>query len=236
MPAHPDVQFVVAVLTPTLIHSSTPGTGKTIMMLSLILATLDQLSSPEEAFHEQRIPMTPLALRHFPTPSATAERAKLPNPRRFYRDTGLPSLVELMLHEVRVSPSPAHPLREHLDMLGQHLLRPLRANVPFYLHTDPPRDVGYGTARGANAVVAPRVVYLTAATLVVVPDNLQIQWANEVLKHCTDVLRMLFVKDKDALPDAPVLATDYDVSCLPEADTCVGIWTTDFVWVASLRR
>ena len=206
------------------------------MMLSLILATLDQLSSPEEAFHEQRIPMTPLALRHFQTASVTAERAKLPNPRRFYRDTGLPSLVELMLHQVRVSPSPAHPLREHLDMLGQHLLRPLRANVPFYLHTDPPRDVGYGTARGANAVVAPRVVYLTAATLVVVPDNLQIQWANEVLKHCTDVLRMLFVKDKDALPDAPVLATDYDVSCLPEADTCVGIWTTDFLWVASLRR
>ena len=56
------------------------------------------------------------------------------------------------------------------------------------------------------------MVYLTAATLVVVPDNLQMQWASEILKHCTDLLRVLVVKNKEELPDAPVLATDYDVS------------------------
>ncbi|KAI0695860.1 SNF2 family N-terminal domain-containing protein [Cerioporus squamosus] len=188
------------------------GTGKTIMMLSLILATLDQLPSPEEAFHEQRIPMTPLSLRHFQTASAIDERAKL-SKSKVLRDTGLPPLVEIMMHHIRVAPDGVRvPLREHqAELEQQNLWAPLRANVPFYMHTDPPRDVGYGAARGAQ-VNAPRVMYLTAATLVVVPDNLQIQWANEILKHCTEVLRVLFVRDKDELPDAPVLATDYDVS------------------------
>ncbi|RPD56352.1 hypothetical protein L226DRAFT_538078 [Lentinus tigrinus ALCF2SS1-7] len=185
------------------------GTGKTIMMLSLILATLGQLSSPAEAFHEQRVPMTPLSLRHFQSPSATAERAKLKTSKVF-RNTGFPSLVETMLHGIRVAPN-GTPLREHQDALGPHLCGPLQANVPFYIHTDPPRDVGYGAARGANAHAPPRVVYLTAATLVVVPDNLQIQWANEILKHCTEVLRVLLVRDREELPDAPVLATDYDM-------------------------
>ena len=55
-------------------------------------------------------------------------------------------------------------------------------------------------------------MYLTTATLAIVPDNLQRQWANEILKHCTDFLRVLDVGDKDELPDAPVLAADYDVS------------------------
>ncbi|RDX46999.1 hypothetical protein OH76DRAFT_1465208 [Lentinus brumalis] len=188
------------------------GTGKTIMMLSLILATLDQLPSPEEAFHEQRIPMTPLALRHFQTASAIDERAKLSKSSKVLRDTGLPSLVEIMLHYIRVAPGGVRaPLHEHqAELEQQNLWDPLRANVPFYIHTDPPRDSGYGGVRGAQAN-APRVMFLTAATLVVVPDNLQIQWANEILKHCTDMLRVLFVRDKDELPDAPVLATDYDV-------------------------
>ena len=55
-------------------------------------------------------------------------------------------------------------------------------------------------------------MYLTTATLAVVPDNLQQQWANEILKHCTDLLRVLNVGAKDELPDAPALALDYDVS------------------------
>ena len=182
------------------------------MMLSLILATLDQLSSPEATYHEERIPMTPLALRHFQTPSATAQRERLPRKGLTYRDVGVPSLTELMLHQLRVSPN-AYGLRTQQDVLERRgLWEPLRANVPFYLHTERPRDdAGFYQPRGGGAA-SPRVVYLTAATLVVVPDNLQMQWASEILKHCTDLLRVLVVKSKEELPDAPVLATDYDVS------------------------
>ena len=186
------------------------GTGKTVMMLSLILATLDQLSSPEEAFHEQRTPMTPVALRHFQTPDAIAERSKLAMDK-VLRNTGIPSLVELMLHRCRVQPETLA-LRENQEQLKQqNLWRPLRANVPFYLSTDPPKDVGYGAARGSSGS-APRVMYLTTATLVVVPDNLELQWHNEINKHTTGgILRVLTVQKKE-LPSAPKLATDYDVS------------------------
>ncbi|KAI0707952.1 P-loop containing nucleoside triphosphate hydrolase protein [Earliella scabrosa] len=185
------------------------GTGKTVMMLSLILATLDQLSSPEEAFHEQRTPMTPVALRHFQTPDAIAERSKLAKDK-VLRNTGIPSLVELMLHRCRVQPETLA-LRENQEQLKQqNLWRPLRANVPFYLSTDPPKDVGYGAARGSSGS-APRVMYLTTATLVVVPDNLELQWHNEINKHTTGgILRVLTVQKKE-LPSAPKLATDYDV-------------------------
>ncbi|TBU46858.1 P-loop containing nucleoside triphosphate hydrolase protein [Dichomitus squalens] len=187
------------------------GTGKTVMMLSLILATLDDLSSPEATYHEERVPMTPLAIRHFQTPSATAERKKLPKKGKAYRDVGVPSLTEIMLHQLRVCPNSLR-LRNQQDVLEQrNLWEPLRANVPFYLHTEPRRDdVGWYQAR-SGSVSSPKVMYLTTATLVVVPDNLHMQWASEILKHCTDFLRVLVVKNKEELPDAPVLATDYDI-------------------------
>lgn len=185
------------------------GTGKTVMMLSLILATIDQLAAPEEAFHEERVPITPLALRHFQTHNAIAERAKLAN-SKVLKDTGVPSLVEIMLHQCRLAPDRSA-LRKYEDKLDQlKLLRPLRENAPFYLHTDPPRDVGYGAARGGNNDM-PKVIYLTSATLVVVPENLQLQWMREISLHVTNEVRVLFVRHQDELPDAPVLATNYDV-------------------------
>lgn len=207
-------RLAVALTTP-----APTGTGKTVMMLSLILATLDDLSAPEEAYHEERVPMTPLALRHFQTAAATAERDKLPKkgilPPPAYRDVGVPSLTELVVHQVCLRPNGLR-LRDREDYLKEdhpHLWKALRRNVPFYLHTDPPRDVGWYTSRGGTPF-APKVMYLTTATLAVVPDNLQRQWANEILKHCTDFLRVLDVGDKDELPDAPVLAADYDVGRL----------------------
>ena len=186
------------------------------MTLALILATLDDLSAPEEAYHEERVPMTPLALRHFQTATAAAERDKLPKkgilPPPAYRDVGVPPLTELMVHQLRLRPNAVR-LRDQEDVLRSehpYLWRSLRANVPFYLHTDP-SDARLYSSRGGSPF-APKMMYLTTATLAVVPDNLQRQWANEILKHCTDFLRVLDVGDKDELPDAPVLATDYDVS------------------------
>ncbi len=204
--------LIAALTTVFFLHT---GTGKTVMMLSLILATLDDISAPEEAYHEERVPMTPLSLRHFQTAAATAERDKLPKkgilPPPAYRDVGVPPLTELMLHQLRLRPNSLWVRSQEDVEEKQHLWKAFRENVPFYLHTDPPRDVGWYASRGGSPF-APKVMYLTTATLAVVPDNLQRQWANEILKHCTDFLRVLDVGDKDELPDAPVLATDYDVS------------------------
>ncbi|KAI0739836.1 hypothetical protein C8Q80DRAFT_1274868 [Daedaleopsis nitida] len=85
-----------------------------------------------------------------------------------------------------------------------------RTSGSTYIHTEPPRDAGYGASPGARND-APRIVYLSTETLVIVPDDLQLQWVNEAFKHTTDLLRVLRVPRRDELLDAPVLATDYNV-------------------------
>lgn len=120
--------------------------------------------------------------------------------------------MELMVHQLRLRPNTLQ-LHDWEDNLKEHHFHPLEAlrrNVPFYLHTDLPCDMGWYTSRGGTPF-ASKVMYLTTAMLVVMPDNLQQQWANEILKHCTDFLWVLDVGDKDELPDAPMLATDYNV-------------------------
>ncbi|KAI9068581.1 hypothetical protein FKP32DRAFT_1587558 [Trametes sanguinea] len=191
------------------------GTGKTIMILSLILATKDQISKPEEAWYEERLPLTPLAFRKFQTPSVKAVRDRLTGSKKKKADSpeGFPSLVEILLHKCRVSPEGVGLQDlETQEMLERHrLFKPWRANVPFYLQFQPPSDDFLGRRARQQTAVGPRVMYLTTATLVIVPDNLRRQWANEILKHCTDILRVYLVDDKRELPDAPVLATDFDI-------------------------
>ncbi|KAH9848857.1 P-loop containing nucleoside triphosphate hydrolase protein [Lenzites betulinus] len=196
------------------------GTGKTVMVLSLILGTLDQLAAPEEGIHEERTPLTNVAFRCFQTAPVLSERAKFSGgkKRKESVDSGFPSLAEIILHKIRVAPE-GIPWREpeEQDRLDRHRMwKPLMANVPFYLHTPDPPEAAYGR-RGRQETSGPKVMYLTSATIVIVPDNLRRQWANEILKHCTDLLRVLLVEDNRELPDAPVLATYYDVGFSQEA-------------------
>ncbi|KAH9981425.1 SNF2 family N-terminal domain-containing protein [Lactifluus volemus] len=135
------------------------GTGKTIMVLALVLVTIDQLSQPEESIHDSRPVMTPLAFRHFPYPQFEAARKSLSSPRPIPArdDHSFPRLLEM---------------------------------------------------------------FLTSATLIVVPPNLLAQWNSEILKHCLgpeesdDALRYLVVNPKDELPAARLLATNYDIVLL----------------------
>lgn len=190
------------------------------MILSLILATLDQLSAPDEGIHEERNPLTPIAFQKFRTEAALSEREKLSGggPRKKRKTTtgdgGFPTLVDILLHKCRVAPEgiPLRDPRQQERMEGHSLLRPLMANVPFYLQTHDLEETSGRRAR-QQGTKGPKVMYLTSATLVIVPDNLRRQWANEILKHCTDLLRVLLVDDKHELPDATTLASDYDVSC-----------------------
>ncbi|KAL1937641.1 hypothetical protein VTO73DRAFT_13027 [Trametes versicolor] len=197
------------------------GTGKTIMILSLILSTINQLASPEEGIHEERTPMTPIAFRRFQTASVLSQRAKLSGARKRKGpdDSGFPSLAEIILHKCRVEPEDI-PWREPAEQerLERHRMwKPLMANVPFYLHSPDPPEAAYGRRARQQEISGPKVMYLTAATLVIVPDNLRRQWANEILKHCTDLMRVLLVEDQRDLPDAPQLATYYDIVLMSQS-------------------
>ncbi|KAJ8480788.1 hypothetical protein ONZ51_g6428 [Trametes cubensis] len=200
------------------------GTGKTIMILSLVLATLDQLASPEEGIYEARHPLTPLALKLFDTSAVISERAKLAGRRKSKTDPDrrFPSLVEIMIHKCRVSPEgiPLHDPEVQEMLEQQHLWKAIRANVPFYLHSQPAPEGAVGRRARTHSSNGPKVMFLTSATLIIVPDNLRRQWANEILKHCTDVLRVLLVDDKRELPDAPVLATDFDIILMSHSRFC----------------
>jgi hypothetical protein len=59
--------------------------------------------------------------------------------------------------------------------------------------------------------IPPRKVYLTTATLVVVPANLVRQWESEIRKHTNGLLKVLVLsKSTDELPQAVELA-EYDI-------------------------
>lgn len=188
------------------------------MILALVLATIDQLPEPEEAVLDPRPVMTPISFRHFPYPphSSARERISQHYPRR--RRTGdlpespsIPSLQQLLLHHLRVHPAGLK-LRHNQDLLENLLVsEALHNNVPFYLHynIEPPTT---RKASRKHVEQRPRVMYLSAASLVVVPLNLFHQWESEVHKHCLDeVLNVYVADDSKQLPHAPRLASRYDV-------------------------
>jgi SNF2-related domain len=189
------------------------------MVLALVLATIDQLSKPEESIHDARSVMTPLALRHFPHPQFEAARKRLStrcSGAPAHGGNSFPRLMEIMLHYVRTYPDGLD-LRQNVEWLQNRGLQTLiDLNVPFYLQSQEP--VMSARPRRKNANRGFRTMYLTSATLVVVPPNLLAQWNSEILKHCLgpeesdDALRFLVVKPKDELPAARPLASNYDVS------------------------
>ncbi|KAF8635489.1 hypothetical protein AX17_003879 [Amanita inopinata Kibby_2008] len=198
------------------------GTGKTVMILTLIVSTIREMSSPEESLQDDRPLMTPLAFRHFPSVYETA-RKRLPFAQRgsvSMQSDDFPSLVEILLHHGRAVPSTSIPnlttvegIKRHKKQaaLEEHIeLTPIAAlwyaNAPFYLHYEGP-----GVRSQRKPVDGPRLMYLTPATLIVVPPNLLSQWDREIIKHCSYPLRVLILRTGTRVPSAKALASDYDI-------------------------
>lgn len=184
------------------------------MILALVLATIDQLPSPEESILDTRPVLTPLAFRAFP--SADVIDARKRATRRADHNSMLPShkvpsLVEILLHRIRVSPETLGVRYYKEELEARNLLHLLQHNTPFYYHHDVEVQNQRSTGRRQKPYPGPRLVYLTTASLIVVPPNLVAQWYSEILKHCRSVLRILVLKNKTELPRAKVLASDYDV-------------------------
>ncbi|KAF9484636.1 hypothetical protein BDN70DRAFT_872149 [Pholiota conissans] len=197
------------------------GTGKTIMMISLIVATRRQLSSPEPSLIDDHVVMTPVAYHHFPSSTFTAarKRAGFPHSSLAHDSTNVPSLVELLLHRARTDPycDVSHNSSQYEQRVMQEdkfnnlqLAQMMHSNVPFY-HQYLGEPTNQHRGRRIHQPRTPRAMYLTAATLVVVPANLISQWDREITRHCAIPLRVLILRAKSPMPSVQSLATDYDI-------------------------
>lgn len=190
------------------------------MILSLILASRKALPKPPEEMTDDSSVLTPLSIRYFPYSQHISARklAMRGKPRSEHR---LPSLVEICCDSIRSSPEEVdfEQHEEELEMRG--LWEPINSNTPFYLHLD--RNFMRETPGLRQKMKLPRVMYLSPATIIVVPRTLVAQWRSEILKHCSASVRHLVIKGSTKIPPAHKLASDYDVStsllsaghCLP---------------------
>ncbi|KIM48685.1 hypothetical protein M413DRAFT_437870 [Hebeloma cylindrosporum] len=176
------------------------GTGKTVMMLSLIVATRKQISSPEPSIVDDRPVMTPLAFRHFPGSEFDLAR------KRMFAGTNPYCEIDEVLSNNRYRRN----LEKEDEVNTLPLGKMIRANVPFYHHYlgEPSNRE---RAQRNRLDERPKVIYLTSATLVVVPPNLLSQWDREITKHCELALRVLILRTSTIMPNARSLATNYDI-------------------------
>lgn len=177
------------------------------MVLALILSTIDQLPEPEQSIYTPTI-LTPISFRHFRDDEDRASRERA----RWKKSTGeFPSLVEILHHYLRVNPEKTRSrLRDLLSEDNPGLLESIERNVPYYLHYNDEAE-RVRSSRGARTVASPRVIYLTSATLIVVPPNLVAQWVSEIHKHVSSDMRVLVIRQNDDLPSALLLAREFDV-------------------------
>lgn len=105
------------------------------MILGLILATVDQLSQPEESLLDYRPVMSPLAYRTFPADEYLNARRRAGMHKSSTLDvTRVPSLVEILLHRIRTWGDKVD-TRSHEEQLeASNLWQLLQANTPFYHH------------------------------------------------------------------------------------------------------
>ena len=190
------------------------GTGKTVMTLSLILSTVDQLPAPPESFEAVTPMLTPIAFKLFPSePYSGARRLIVPS-RRGAKNERLevPSLLETMVHYVRINSESVGLQHAEEELQAARLWDPIMANTPFYFHQDG-KTTNHRRALRDRARAAPVVTYLSPATLVLVPQNLLGQWETEINKHCTTQIpqRVLVIQKDVKIPSPKQLASDYIV-------------------------
>jgi len=184
------------------------------MTLALILSTVDQLPAPPEAVDTITPVLTPIAYKLFPSEPFSGARKSAAPGKRGAKDERLevPSLLETMVHYVRVNSESVGLQPAEEELRAARLWDPIMANTPFYFQRDP-KTADRKRALRVRARVAPVVTYLSPATLVLVPQNLLGQWENEINKHCTSQIpqRVLVIQKEVKIPSPKQLASDYIV-------------------------
>lgn len=192
------------------------------MVLALVLGTLRELPAPEESVIDARPVLTPLAFRHFPSGEFSSTRERMSRSSRSKKlpveHDRVPTFREILLHQLCINPDSQVAKDEKRQFLSETFEQlPMydlwkKANTPFYFHfQDDYQLTDFRTSHRGRSNPGPRMMYLSAATLIVVPPNLIGQWDREIHKHCEETPRTLIVRSKTVLPQAKDLAADYDV-------------------------
>lgn len=210
------------------------GTGKTLICLALILHTRHEVAQPDAEPMASAITssmalefpsdeyrgadpaegtLTRFVAGVFGAPivgerlgQSRKRNAPVPPHIRMNKRHAPTSLVNITAHKLRTTYSLSHEEFSTLPPHLQHLLGNLSA--PFFnLWPAAPAR----TSR-ASSDRTPVRVYVSAATLVLIPQTLIAQWHQEIEKHCPGTLRVLSVSDtRTELPAALSLAQDYDL-------------------------
>lgn len=174
------------------------GVGKTLISLALILATLHQPCTMPDDLDNCSMVTTANAMRTYPF---TAER----DLRRSVNWEGLklkrPTLVRLC----------SNVLARHDHTAAQDLHTPTRessrlSQTPFFYYTPPQEE--YTRTRNATrpAPNPPVKMFLSPATLIVVPAILMVQWRAEAEQHLdAGALKLLAISAKGDMPGIGVL-------------------------------
>ncbi|KIY61505.1 hypothetical protein CYLTODRAFT_495226 [Cylindrobasidium torrendii FP15055 ss-10] len=190
------------------------GTGKTVMTLGLILGTRLSLSSPESPLGVD-VPTvySPTSMTKFSGQVYDAQRQVLLNREEIYRPRlPCPTLSDLLIHRAATHPDQVYsaPADERILALLERRANQFVRNQPFYY--TPSAVPSYNSRELRSASTArPRKMFLTPATLILVPVNLMSQWDREIHKHSSYPLRVGMFRMGDKLPDARELASEYDI-------------------------
>lgn len=219
------------------------GNGKTIESLALILSTLGMLPDlqdteqsslttslvtsevamtfpddrfkgldPAEAFFSQDLAAIPYTSRSgsINSDEAIASRTGSNVPD----EVELPKLVDLCAHAIRTSSIPI----DYVSFLSRESVPPniknlLASKATPFIHLWPPLPTR------TSRVPIPRTplrIYLSPATLVVVPLTLVKQWRTQIVEHCEEgSLRVLALENaSDQIPSARELAENWDLILL----------------------
>lgn len=164
---------------------------------------------------ESRPVLTPIALRHFQTAEAMeARECVYGSSDAISHIAKFPTLAAMIAHQLRanIDATCYKNLEETLNSFT--FWKEVKMNVPFYLQGGITDITSINSARIARSNLPaplPRRIFLSSATLVIVPPHLFTQWQSEIHKHCEDGLRVLTLNSKVNMPDADTLANDFDI-------------------------
>lgn len=125
----------------------------------------------------------------------------------------LPTLAALSLRSVRYSTIPIRWM-DHLDVLPLSMATRLEEATPSFVRPPPilPRQE-YARSNIPRYITTPTRIFLSPATIVLVPSTLMSHWQDEISKHVhTSKLRVLLLASlNDAVPPAKDLADKWDL-------------------------